>query len=42
MYINLIFNMFVAELHITGICSYFLAFPTAEYFSALSGPFKFK
>lgn len=41
MYINLIFNMFVAELYITGIFSYFLAFPRVGHFSAFSGPFKF-
>lgn len=34
--------MFVVELHITGIFSYFLAFPTVQYFSVLSGWFRFK
>lgn len=35
LYINVIFNMFGVKSNITGIFIYFLAFPTAEYFSAL-------
>lgn len=40
--LNLILSVFGFTSHFTGILSYFLAFPTAEYFTALSGTFRLK